>query len=111
MLAPAWAAVRPIQTVAVWNRSPAGAERLAADLRAQGFAATATTDLPAAVAAADIVSCATLATSPVISGAWLRPGTHLDLIGAYRRRLTGDDPAAQIEAATGRKPGKSAPAA
>lgn len=84
MLAPAWAAVRPIQTVAVWNRSPAGAERLAADLRAQGFAATATTDLPAAVAAADIVSCATLATSPVISGAWLRPGTHLDLIGAYR---------------------------
>ena len=94
MLAPAWAAVRPIRQVTVWNRSAAGAERLAAALRDQGFAAQATVDLPAAVAAADIVSCATLATEPVIAGAWLAPGTHLDLIGAYRPDMREADTAA-----------------
>jgi ornithine cyclodeaminase len=41
-------------------------------------------DLPAAVQRADVVSCATMATQPVIQGAWLRPGVHLDLVGGYR---------------------------
>ena len=41
------------------------------------------TELPAAVAAADIVSCATLATEPLVQGAWLSPGSHLDLIGGF----------------------------
>jgi ornithine cyclodeaminase len=40
-------------------------------------------DLPAAVRSAHIVSCATLATSPLVLGAWLAPGTHLDLIGSF----------------------------
>ncbi len=64
----------------VWNRSADRAEALAA-----GYPDTrAVTDLPAAVAEADIVTCATMSTDPVIDGAWLRPGQHLDLIGAYR---------------------------
>jgi ornithine cyclodeaminase len=62
-----------------WNRSPAGAEALAA---ASG--GTATTDLEAAVRAADIIATATMSHDPVIRGDWLQPGTHLDLIGAYR---------------------------
>ena len=41
-------------------------------------------DLEGAVREADIITCATMATDPVIKGAWLRPGQHLDLIGAYR---------------------------
>ena len=82
-LAQAWRAVRPIGPVAVWNVRAAGAERLAGSLRAVGFAAEATDDLPGAVAAADIVSCATLATAPLIQGAWLAPGTHVDLVGGY----------------------------
>ena len=94
MLAPAWAAVRPIRHVAVWNRSPAGAARLVAKLRAQGFAAEVADDLRAAVADADIVSCATLASTPLIEGAWLRPGQHLDLIGAYRPDMREADGAA-----------------
>ena len=84
MLPAAWAAVRPIDTVTVWNIRPEGAERLAASLRGQGFKAMAATDLQACVASADIVSCATLASRPLIAGRWLRPGMHLDLIGAYR---------------------------
>ncbi len=82
-LAQAWAAVRPIASVAVWNVRAAGAERLAAALRDAGFDARATTDLASAARDADIVSCATLATEPLIRGAWLRPGAHLDLIGGY----------------------------
>lgn len=64
----------------VWNRSPAAAVRMAAEMPG----VTAVTDLAAAVAAADIICTATMATEPLIRGEWLKPGTHLDLIGAYR---------------------------
>ncbi|WP_425050904.1 ornithine cyclodeaminase family protein [Psychromarinibacter sp. S121] len=64
----------------VWNRSPAGAKALAAD-----FDHTeAVPDLADAVGQADIVTCATMSTEPVLKGDWLRPGQHIDLIGAYR---------------------------
>jgi ornithine cyclodeaminase len=76
--------VRPgIRRVAVWNRSPAGAETLAASLRQQGHAAQAVLDLEAAAREADIVSCATLSTAALVCGEWLQPGTHLDLIGSF----------------------------
>ena len=52
-------------------------------MRAHGFHAQAVADLQAACGQADIVSCATLATEPVVRGACLRPGTHLDLIGSF----------------------------
>jgi ornithine cyclodeaminase len=52
-------------------------------LQKGGFDAVAATSLEAAVAAADIVSCATLAMEPIIPGRWLQPGSHLDLIGSY----------------------------
>ena len=84
MMAQAWSAVREIRTVAVWNKRPVRAEALAASLRAEGYDARATEDLAGACAAADIISCATLASEALIAGAWLRPGTHLDLIGGYR---------------------------
>ena len=110
MLARAHAALRPVSQVAVWNHRPAGAARLAAELRAGGLPAEAVTDLEAAVRAADIVSCATLSTAPLIRGAWLRPGQHLDLVGAFtmgmreaddealrRARVVVDTPAALTE--------------
>jgi ornithine cyclodeaminase/alanine dehydrogenase-like protein (mu-crystallin family) len=83
LLPEAYGAVRPIERVTVWARRPAQADALVARLREGGFQAFAATSLEAAVAAADIVSCATLATEPVIDGRWLRPGSHLDLIGGY----------------------------
>ncbi|TNC48287.1 ornithine cyclodeaminase [Rubellimicrobium rubrum] len=64
----------------VWNRSPAGAERLAAAHPGLEVA----TDLEAAMRGADIVTSATMSTEPLIRGDWLQPGQHLDLIGAYR---------------------------
>lgn len=83
LLPHAYRAVRAIEQVDVWARDPAKAQALAATLRQEGVPASAVTDLPAACVQADIVSCATLATEPVVRGEWLRPGTHLDLIGSF----------------------------
>ena len=74
--------------VAVWSRSPAAARALADRL-----SAAAAPDLPEAVAMADIVVTATMATEPVLEGAWLCPGQHLDLIGAYRADMREADDA------------------
>ena len=83
LLPAAHASVRPIDEVLVWNHRPEGAQALAAQWRAEGFNARAATGLEAAVRQADIVSCATLATAPLVRGEWLAPGSHLDLIGSF----------------------------
>jgi len=76
----AYGALFPQARFRIWNRTPARARALAA-----GFARTsAVTDLEAAVRRADIVTAATMSATPLIDGAWLRPGQHVDLIGAYR---------------------------
>lgn len=83
LLPAAHRAVRPIRQVQVWARRPEAAAALVACWQAEGFEADVAPDLPAAVAAAEIVSCATLATEPLVQGAWLAPGAHLDLIGGF----------------------------
>ena len=83
LLPEAHRAVRPIERVSVWARSPSRAAALVAELAAQGFDARAATSVEAAVADAEIVSCATLAREPIVFGRWLRPGSHLDLIGSF----------------------------
>ena len=77
-------AARPsISSLRIWNRTAPRAEALAADLRAQGIRAEATQDLDAAVAEADVISCVTMARNPLVKGALLKPGAHVDLVGAY----------------------------
>jgi ornithine cyclodeaminase len=93
LMAPAMQAVRPIRRVLVWNRHPAPAQDLAARLREQGFDAATVDDPQRAVAQADIVSCATLSTAPLVRGEWLRPGTHLDLIGGFTPEMRESDAA------------------
>lgn len=83
LLPAAWRTVRPIRRVSVWTRHPAQAQALADSWRSQGLEARACTQLEAACGEADIVSCATLAAEPVVRGAWLAPGSHLDLIGSF----------------------------
>ncbi|MEM1272488.1 MAG: ornithine cyclodeaminase [Pseudomonadota bacterium] len=70
----------PAASFLIWNRSPVRA----ADLAARYPTATAVSDLAGAAAGADIIACATMSTEPVLRGDWLRPGQHIDLIGAYR---------------------------
>lgn len=93
LIAQAMRVVRPLTDVVVWNHRAASAEALAGRLREQGFNARASTELAAAVAAADIVSCATLSTTPLIRGEWLQPGTHLDLIGSFTPAMCEADTA------------------
>ena len=91
VLADAMRAVRPIEEVLIWNHRPASAHALAAGLRAAGVDARATERLEHAVKRADIVSCATLSTAALVRGAWLRPGTHLDLIGSFTPQMREAD--------------------
>ena len=79
----AHAAVRPLTHVAIWNRHHDKAAALAQRLTRPGLTVVATDHLESAVGSADIVSTATLAAEPVVFGAWLKPGAHVDLVGAY----------------------------
>lgn len=83
----AHAAVRPIDKVLVWGRKGERAEALVQKLIANGLAATAVSDLDAAVAQADIISCATTSTEALVKGRLLRPGTHVDLVGAFTPQM------------------------
>lgn len=76
----AYSAAFPQARFTVWSRTRATAEAMAETLPD----ITIAEDLEAAVREAEIIGSATMATAPVIKGAWLQPGQHLDLIGAYR---------------------------
>lgn len=82
---------RPLREVSLWNHRPERAESMAAALRAEGLPVTAVTDLEAAVREADLVSCATLSTAPIVKGAWLKEGAHLDLVGAFNLKMREAD--------------------
>ncbi|KIA62187.1 ornithine cyclodeaminase family protein [Nocardia vulneris] len=93
LIAAAHAAVLDITTVLVHDQHRASAEALVARLRASGADAHVAVDLDTAVPDADVISCATLATSPIIRGELLRPGTHLDLVGSFRPEMREADDA------------------
>jgi len=83
----AYGAAFPDARFTIWNRTTSKAEALA-----DGFPDTeAIEDLQSAVEAADVVACATSGTAPVLQGEWLRPGQHVDLIGAYRPDMRETD--------------------
>ncbi len=91
MLIQAYASVRPLRQVTVWNHMPGKAEALAKQLSETGLAVAATDTLEAAVRRADLISCATLSSQPLVKGAWLKPGAHLDLVGAYNPAMRESD--------------------
>ena len=80
----AHAAVRPIKTVLIYNRTPEKSHRLVLELQTQGFGAEVVTDLQSAMGRADIISGITSSNAAIIKGAWLKPGTHVDLAGAFK---------------------------
>src|SRR5690554_5408930 len=75
-------AVRPIRKVIIWNRSRPKAELMADKLLQSGLEVVVE-DFVTALPEADIVSAVTMAHKPVITGAALKPGAHVDLVGAY----------------------------
>jgi alanine dehydrogenase len=87
-------AVRPITRVTLWNRTRSHAISTAFALSAAGIEPTIADDLEEAVREADIVSCATLSPVPLVRGAWLKKGAHLDLVGAFSLKTREADDAA-----------------
>jgi ornithine cyclodeaminase len=90
-------AVRPsLRRVLIWNRTPDRAARVAASLAQEGVAAEATGDLDGAVQTADLITTCTRSHAPLIKGALLKPGVHLDLVGGYTPETReADDEAAR----------------
>jgi alanine dehydrogenase len=95
-LAEAYAAHFPLTRIAIWSRRAANAEALARDLAAHGLPAVATTDPDPA--GHDIVAAATLSTTPLLRGAAVAPGTHIDLVGAFRASMRESDGALMARA-------------
>lgn len=94
-LACAHYALRPaLRRVFVWARDLTKAQTAAQWLRDLGLPAQAAENLEAAAREAHIISCATTATSPVVHGAWLAAGTHLDLVGGFTPAMREVDDAA-----------------
>jgi ornithine cyclodeaminase len=87
----AHASVRPIRRVLVWNRTAEKARASAERLNKPGLQAEAAADPAKAAAEADLVSCATYAAEPILKGQWLKPATHVDLVGSYRPDLRESD--------------------
>lgn len=83
--------VRNLAEVLVWGRRREAADAVSEFFRDAAFRISPVENLGEAVARADIVSCATLATQPLVKGEWLVPGQHLDLVGAFRPDMSEAD--------------------
>jgi ornithine cyclodeaminase/alanine dehydrogenase-like protein (mu-crystallin family) len=90
----AYGSLFPDATFTVWNRTAQNAEKMASEYEGMRVAY----DLQEAVKDSDIITCATMSTEPVLRGDWLRPGQHIDLIGAYRPDMREADDAAILRA-------------
>ncbi len=98
-LAEAHCAVRRYRRVRIWARRGEQATALATRLRTLAPDVAAAGSLEPAVRAADVISCATLSVDPLIAGAWLKPGAHVDLVGGYTPQMREADDAAAARAA------------
>lgn len=87
----AHASVRPIREVMLWNRSREKAEILQRELEGSGLVVSVADDIEAAAREADLISTATISTTPMIQGAWLKPGCHVDCVGAFRPDMRETD--------------------
>lgn len=86
--------VRAYERVDIWGRQPEKAAELAGQLEAEGYPVKVAADLQTCAQLADCISCVTTSTSPLILGDWLRPGSHLDLVGAFLPSMRETDSAA-----------------
>jgi ornithine cyclodeaminase len=86
--------VRPLKRFRIWGRNADNAAKMAAEARSLGLNVEAVTDLEAAARSADIISCVTLSSEPLVSGDWLKPGAHLDLVGGFKPDMRETDDAA-----------------
>lgn len=95
-LAHAHGTVRNLAEIAVWARNEEKAKSIVELYREQGKKVRLCTDLEEGARWADIISCATMSTEPLIYGKWLKSGTHVDLIGGFKPTMRETDDEAVI---------------
>ena len=90
----AYSAMFPQLTrISIWARRPEQAKALAQEYAGSRIPVTPVADLASAAAVADIISTATMAREPILRGCWIKSGTHIDLIGAYKKDMREADDA------------------
>lgn len=85
---------RPIKHVQLWARDAEKRDAKVKELAALGLPVESAGDLERCAREADLISCATLSKEPLIRGDWLKPGAHLDLVGAFTPEMRESDDAA-----------------
>jgi ornithine cyclodeaminase/alanine dehydrogenase-like protein (mu-crystallin family) len=85
-MAEAFAAVRTLSSIKIWARNSGRRAEAAKGVRQRlnSVRVEEVSDLDAAIGGADILCSVTRATTPLIRGERIRPGTHVDLVGGYR---------------------------
>ena len=83
--------VRPIDQVYIWGRNIDKAQAVCEELSNQGFSIKAIQNIDDKISEVDIISCATLSKIPLVLGKFLKPGQHIDLVGAYRKDMREAD--------------------
>jgi ornithine cyclodeaminase len=91
-MAVAHASVMDFKTILVWGRDVKKAQAVVDSLALQGITAQISSDLQATLAQADVVSAASTASEPFIRSDWVKPGTHLGLIGAFTPSMAEAEP-------------------
>ena len=90
----AYAEIFPsIERSVIFNRTVLRAQALAGRFEKRGVCVEIATNLEQACGEADIITSATMAIEPIIQGAWIKHGTHVDLIGAYKPNMREADDA------------------
>ncbi|MFM9371921.1 ornithine cyclodeaminase family protein [Streptomyces sp. Da 82-17] len=77
--------VRPIKKVVLWARRRSAADELAAECAQLGVKATAVSSAEDVVRTADVLCTLTPPPEPLVRGAWLRAGMHINAVGAPPR--------------------------
>lgn len=80
----AHATVRPIKEVVVWGRTQQKAQAIIDQIRWPGMKLNTIAHIEEGISQSEIISCATLSPTPLVLGKYLKPGQHLDMIGAYK---------------------------
>lgn len=94
----AHSAVHEFNQISIWGRRFEQAGKIALEAQNRGFNAKAVANLESTARTADLISCCTLSDKPLILGRWLKPGAHLDLVGAFKPTMRESDDAAVLAA-------------
>ena len=81
-----------LKNVLVWGRQFHKTQRVVKQLKELGIEVRAMGDLEETLALSDVVAVATTATEPFLKADWVKPGTHISLVGAFTPQMAEAEP-------------------